>query len=90
MANLKETYVKEIVPALQKKLGVANPMLVPRLTKIVAPVACWSLVFAVRKAPMQQSTAHVQQLLVDVLPQATCFVRKCLGLIQKAPTHTAG
>lgn len=35
MANLKETYVKEIVPALQQKLGVTNPMLVPRLTKIV-------------------------------------------------------
>ncbi len=35
MANLKETYLKEIVPALKQKLGVTNPMLVPRLTKIV-------------------------------------------------------
>lgn len=35
MANLKETYVKDIVPALKQKLGVTNPMLVPRLTKIV-------------------------------------------------------
>ncbi len=35
MANLKETYVKDIVPALQQKLGVKNPMLVPRLSKIV-------------------------------------------------------
>lgn len=35
MANLKETYTKELAPALQKRLGVKNPMLVPRLTKIV-------------------------------------------------------
>jgi large subunit ribosomal protein L5 len=35
MANLKETYLKDIVPALKEKLGVTNPMLVPRLTKIV-------------------------------------------------------
>ena len=35
MANLKETYVKDVVPALKEKLGVTNPMLVPRLTKIV-------------------------------------------------------
>ncbi len=35
MANLKETYKKELAPALQQKLGVKNPMLVPRLTKIV-------------------------------------------------------
>lgn len=35
MANLKETYVKDVIPALKQKLGVTNPMLVPRLTKIV-------------------------------------------------------
>lgn len=35
MANLKEKFTKEVVPALEKKLGVANPMLVPRLQKIV-------------------------------------------------------
>ncbi len=35
MANLKETYTKELAPALQKQLGVKNPMLVPRLTKVV-------------------------------------------------------
>ncbi len=35
MANLKETYKKELAPALQQKLGVKNPMLVPRLTKVV-------------------------------------------------------
>ena len=35
MARLKDKYRTELVPALRKKLGIANPMLVPRPTKIV-------------------------------------------------------
>lgn len=34
-ARLKEKYVKEIKPALEKELGLKNPMAVPRLEKIV-------------------------------------------------------
>jgi large subunit ribosomal protein L5 len=34
-ARLKEKYVKEIKPALQKELGLKNAMAVPRLEKIV-------------------------------------------------------
>lgn len=34
MATLKELYKSEIVPALQKELGLANVMEVPRVTKI--------------------------------------------------------
>ena len=34
-ARLKEKYNKEIKPALQKELGLTNPMAVPRLEKIV-------------------------------------------------------
>lgn len=34
-ARLKEKYNQEIKPALQKELGLANPMAVPRLEKIV-------------------------------------------------------
>ncbi len=34
-ARLKEKYQKEIRPALQKELGLDNPMAVPRLEKIV-------------------------------------------------------
>ena len=34
-ARLKEKYNKEIKPALQKELGLDNPMAVPRLDKIV-------------------------------------------------------
>jgi len=33
-ARLQEFYRKEVVPALQKQLGLANPMAVPRITKI--------------------------------------------------------
>src|SRR3954466_6697473 len=35
MARLQERYQKEIVPALAKKLGRANPFSLPRLKKIV-------------------------------------------------------
>lgn len=34
-ARLKEKYLTEIKPALQKELGLKNPMAVPRLEKIV-------------------------------------------------------
>jgi large subunit ribosomal protein L5 len=36
--SLFEKYLKEIVPALQKDLGVKSPMAVPRITKIVLNV----------------------------------------------------
>jgi large subunit ribosomal protein L5 len=35
MANLKETYTKELAPKLQEKLGLKNKMLIPRLQKVV-------------------------------------------------------
>jgi large subunit ribosomal protein L5 len=35
MSRLKERYLKDIVPALRKEFGYANPMAVPRLQKIV-------------------------------------------------------
>ncbi|HEV8053912.1 MAG TPA: 50S ribosomal protein L5 [Candidatus Limnocylindrales bacterium] len=35
MSELRERYVSEVVPALRKEFGYANPMQVPRLTKIV-------------------------------------------------------
>jgi large subunit ribosomal protein L5 len=34
MANLKTRYREEILPQLQKELGVSNPMAIPRITKI--------------------------------------------------------
>ena len=38
MSRLQERYRKEIVPALQKEFGYANPMAIPRLRKIVVNV----------------------------------------------------
>jgi large subunit ribosomal protein L5 len=35
VARLRDKYTKEIRPALQKELGLSNPMAVPRLEKIV-------------------------------------------------------
>ena len=35
MANLKQKFNKEMVPALQEKLGINNVMAVPRLKKVV-------------------------------------------------------
>ena len=35
MANLKQKFNKEMVPALQEKLGMKNVMAVPRLKKVV-------------------------------------------------------
>ena len=39
MARLKDEYASRIVPELEKKLGVTNKMLVPRLQKIVLNMA---------------------------------------------------
>ena len=35
MAQLKEYYQKEVVPALAQQLGFSNTMRVPRITKVV-------------------------------------------------------
>jgi large subunit ribosomal protein L5 len=35
MARLKEKYKKEVAPALAKEFGIANPMAVPKITKVI-------------------------------------------------------
>lgn len=35
MARLKEKYRKEIAPALAKDFGIANPMAIPKITKVI-------------------------------------------------------
>ena len=40
MARLKETYVKDIAPALYKKFGYKSVMQIPKLEKIVVNVGC--------------------------------------------------
>lgn len=44
MARLKDKYFKEIVPALSKLRGYANPMQMPRLVKIVVNMGIGSTV----------------------------------------------
>lgn len=39
MANLKEKYKESVVPAMTQKFGYTNPMLVPKLEKIVVNMA---------------------------------------------------
>ena len=40
MAKLKETYVKEIAPALYKKFGYKSVMQIPKLDKVVVNAGC--------------------------------------------------
>ena len=40
MARLKEQYVKEIAPALNKKFGYKSVMQIPKLDKVIINVAC--------------------------------------------------
>ena len=35
MANLKYKYVNTVIPALKQKFGITNPMVVPKISKIV-------------------------------------------------------
>ena len=40
MARLKEQYINEIAPALNKKFGYKSVMQIPRLDKVVVNVGC--------------------------------------------------
>ena len=40
MARLKETYLKEVAPALMKKFGYKSVMQIPKLEKVVINVGC--------------------------------------------------
>ena len=40
MAELKDTYVKDIAPALFKKFGYKSVMQIPKLDKVVVNVGC--------------------------------------------------
>ena len=42
MANLKQKFNKEMVPALQEKLGMNNVMAVPRLKKSCYQYGSWT------------------------------------------------
>jgi large subunit ribosomal protein L5 len=38
VARLQEKYDKDVAPRLAKEFGIANPMAVPRITKVVCNI----------------------------------------------------
>ncbi|MEW6337506.1 MAG: 50S ribosomal protein L5 [Acidobacteriota bacterium] len=38
MARLQQRYTEEVVPRIKKEFGIANPMAVPRITKVVCNI----------------------------------------------------
>src|ERR1700675_1222687 len=60
MARLQEKYTKEIIPALQKKLGRTNVLSLPRLQKIVINMGVGKALQD--KNRMQQSAEQLAQI----------------------------
>jgi len=60
MAQLKEYYVKEVVPALTKQFGYDNPMRVPKITKIVLNMGLGEAV--ADKKVLEAATADLEMI----------------------------
>lgn len=60
MAQLKEFYQKEVVPALSKEFGFANPMRVPKITKVVLNMGLGEAV--ADKKILEAATADLEQI----------------------------
>jgi large subunit ribosomal protein L5 len=67
-ARLKEKYLKELKPALQKELGLDNHMAVPRLEKIVVNMGLGE---ATQNAKMLDPLAHDLALIAGQKPVTT-------------------
>jgi large subunit ribosomal protein L5 len=67
-ARLKEKYLKELKPALQKELGLDNPMAVPRLEKIVVNMGLGE---ATQNAKMLDPLANDLALIAGQKPVTT-------------------
>ena len=67
-ARLKEKYLKELKPALQKELGLENPMAVPRLEKIVVNMGLGE---ATQNAKMLDPLANDLALIAGQKPVTT-------------------
>lgn len=66
---LKEKYVKEVIPALEKNLGLKNPMELPKIEKVVLNMWVWTYI---RNGNKDYST--LQEHLTLIAGQA-CIVR---------------
>lgn len=73
MARLKDKYRKELVPALSAALGFKNPMLVPRLTKVVVNMG-----FGIVEKDAQKSLLHDLGALTGQQPML-CKARKSIS-----------
>jgi len=73
MARLKDKYRAEMVPELIRKLGLANPMLVPRLTKIVVNMG-----FGIVEKDVQKKLVEELAAITGQHPQL-CKARKSVS-----------
>ena len=73
MARLKDKYRTELVPALSRKLGLANPMLVPRLAKIVVNMG-----FGIVEKDVQKKLVGELAAITGQQPQL-CKARKSVS-----------
>ena len=72
MSRLQEQYKKEILPALQKELGMTNPMQVPKIEKITINMGLGS---ALGDKKILQSALEEMSLISGQKPM-TCNARK--------------
>ncbi len=73
MANLKQKYLETAVPALREKFGLKNPMLVPKLDKIVVNMA-----FGIVDKDAQKSVIDDLTKITGQKP-ALCQARKSIS-----------
>ncbi len=75
MSRLQEQYKKEILPALQKELGMKNPMQVPKIEKITINMGLGS---ALGDKKILQSALEEMSLISGQKP-LTCNARKSVA-----------
>ncbi|HIM58554.1 MAG TPA: 50S ribosomal protein L5 [Gammaproteobacteria bacterium] len=75
MSRLQEQYKKEILPALQKELGLTNPMQVPKIEKITINMGLGS---ALGDKKILQSALEEMSLISGQKPM-TCNARKSVA-----------
>ena len=73
MANLREKFMKELAPELQKKLGLTNKMLVPRLEKVVLNMG-----FGIVEKDLQKQILDDLAKITGQRP-VTCKARKSIS-----------
>jgi len=75
MARLAERYEKEILPALQRELGIKNRLAVPRLEKVIVSMGLGSAVADKKRI----ETASRELALITGQKPAVCKARKSVS-----------